>query len=357
MGQVRIRLAAALAAGVLAGCGARHAAPPPRGGTPLASVLVEPEQVPAERLFDGVVQAVNRATMVAQTSGRVAAVYRDVGDVVPAGALLLRLRATMQRADLLKARAALRAARARAREAQTRYRRILDMYDQRVVPKADFDRVRADRDTAVAQMNAARAMLESATEGVAYTEIRAPYAGVVIQRLVQVGEAVAPGTPLVKVASLKDLRVVVSVPQSLAGTVRRAGKGMVYVDGSPVAAQRVTVFPAASALSNTFRVRLALPAGTRGLYPGMVVRAAFVTGVRPQLLVPCGAVVKRSAVTAVYLVQPNGNVLMQQVRLGERRGNRIEVLSGLMAGDRVALDPLVAMQRLEPFPDMSGTAR
>ncbi|EQD59349.1 hypothetical protein B2A_04028, partial [mine drainage metagenome] len=96
MGHVRIRLAAALAAGVLAGCGARHAAPPPRGGTPLASVLVEPEQVPAERLFDGVVQAVNRATMVSQTSGRVAAVYRDVGDVVPAGALLLRLRATMQ---------------------------------------------------------------------------------------------------------------------------------------------------------------------------------------------------------------------------------------------------------------------
>jgi RND family efflux transporter MFP subunit len=357
MAQVRFRLAAALAAGVLAGCGARHAAPAPRAEAPLASVLVEPVQIPAERFFDGIVKAVNRATIVAQTSGRIAAVYRDVNDTVPAGALLMRLRATMQRADLLKAQAALRAARARAREAQTRYRRILAMYQQRVLPKADFDRVRAARDAAVAQMNAARAALESATEGVAYTEIRAPYAGVVIERLVQVGEAVAPGTPLVKVASLQDLRVVLSVPQSLAGAVRRAGKGMVYVGGRWIVARRVTVFPAASALSNTFRVRLALPVAVPGLYPGMVVRAAFVTGERQRLLVPCSAVVRRSAVTAVYLLQPNGDVLMQQVRVGERRGNRIEVLSGLMAGDRVALDPLRAVQRLEPFPDMAGTAQ
>jgi RND family efflux transporter MFP subunit len=357
MAQVRFRLAAALAAGVLAGCGARPAPPPPRAEAPLASVLLAPQPIAAERLFDGVVQAVNRATMVAQTSGRVAAVYRDVDDVVPAGALLMRLRATMQRAALLKAQAALRAASARAREAQTRFRRILDMYDQRVVPKADFDRVRAERDAAVARMHAARAALESAAEGVDYTEIRAPYAAVILERLVQVGEAVAPGTPLVKVASLKDLRVVVSIPQSLAATVRRAGKAVVYVGGRRISALRVTVFPAASALSNTFRVRLALPAGIRGLYPGMLVRTAFLTGVHRRLLVPSGAVVRRSAVTAVYLVQPNGNVLMQQVRLGERRGNRIEVLSGLMAGDRVALDPLAAMQRLEPFPAMSGTVR
>lgn len=357
MTQTRYRLAAVLAAGVLAGCGSRHTPPHPRAEAPLASVLVVPERMPAERFFDGTVQAVNRATVIAQTSGRVAAVYHDVDDVVPAGALLMRLHATLQRADLEQARAALRAARAKAKEAQTRYSRIRDMYEQRVVPKADLDRVTAERDAAEAQANAARAALASATEGVAYTEIRAPYAGVVIERLVQVGEAVAPGTPLVKVASLKDLRVVVSVPQSLAGTVRRVRRGTVFADGRAIAARQVTVFPAASAVSNTVRVRLALPSGVRGLYPGMVVRAAFVTGVHTQLLVPVETVIRRSAVTAVYLVQPNGSVLMQQVRLGERRGNRIEVLSGLVAGDRVALDPLVAMQRLEPFPALTGTGR
>ena len=356
MVRTRLWLAAALAAATLAGCGTHHAPPHPRAGAPLASVLVEPEQTPAQRLFDGVVQAVNRATVAAQTSGRVAAVYHDVDDVVPAGALLMKLRSTIQRADLHQAQAALHAAAARATEAQTRYRRILAMYDQQVVPKADLDRVTADRDAALAQLNAARAAVTSATEGVAYTEIRAPYAGVVVQRLVQVGETVAPGTPLVKVASLKDLRVVVSIPQSLAARVRSTGRATVYAEGHAVRARHVTVFPVASPVSNTFRVRLALPAGVSGLSPGMVVRAAFPTGERTQLLVPFGAVIRRSEVTAVYLVQPNGNVLMQQVRLGERLGSRVEVLSGLVAGDRVALDPLVAMQRLEPFPGVSGTA-
>lgn len=357
MARPRWMLAAVLAAGALAGCGTRHAPPPAKSETPLASVLVKPERTTAERSFDGVVQAVNRVTIAAQTSGRVAAVYHDVDDIVPAGALLMRLRSTVQRADLHQARAALRAAEARAREAKTRYRRIRDMYDKRVVPKADLDRVTADRDAAVAALNSARAAVTSAAEGVTYTQIRAPYAGVVVERLVEVGQAVAPGTPLVRVASLEDLRVVVSIPQSLAATVRRVGKGTVYVRGVAVAARRVTVFPAAAAGSNTFRVRLELPAGIRGLYPGMVVHAAFTTGVRPQLLVPLDAVVRRSEVTAVYLVQPNGNVLMQQVRLGERLGNRVEVLSGLVPGDRVAVDPLVAMQRLEPFPGVSGTAR
>lgn len=323
----------------------------------MKSVLVEPEQTAANRLFDGVVQAVNRATMVAQTSGRVVAVYHDADDVVPAGALLMRLHATMQRADLHQMQAALRAARARAKEAATRYRRILAMYDQRVVPKADLDRARADRDAAAAQLNAAHAALAGAAEGVAYTQIRAPYAGIVIDRLVQVGEAVAPGTPLVKVASLKDLRVVVSIPQSLAATVRRVGHGSVYVGTRRIRARRVTVFPAAAPGSNTFRVRLALPAGIQGLYPGMVVRAAFAIGTHPLLLVPEQAIVRRGEVAAVYLVQPDGNVLMQQVRLGARVGDRMEVLSGLVAGDRVALEPLRAMQRLEPFPPVTGTGR
>ncbi len=353
----RFRLAAILAAGVLSGCGARHAPPSPRGEASLASVLVEPEQTAAQRRFDGVVQAVNRATVTAQTSGRVASVYHDVDDFVPAGALLMRLRSTIQRADLTQARAALRAAEARATEAQTRYRRIRDMYERQVVPKADFDRVTADRDAAVAQLNAARAAVVSAGEGVAYTQIRAPYAGVIAERLVQAGEAVAPGTPLMKVASLRDLRVVVSIPQSIAAQVRKADSGTVFLEGRAIPAMHVTVFPVASSLSNTFTVRLRLPNEITGLYPGEIVQVAFTTGRSAALLVPARAVVRRSEVTAVYLVQPNGNVLMQQVRLGERRGDRIEVLSGLVAGDRVALEPLVAMQRLEPFPGVSGTPR
>ncbi len=348
--------ACAVAVG-LAGCSARHAPQPHSSAKPLASVRVEFERTAAEQRFDGVVQAVDRATLTAQTAGRVAAIYHHVDDFVPAGALLMRLRATIQRADLGQARAALRAARARATEAQTRYRRIHAMYDQQVVPKADLDRVTAARDAAVAALNSARAAVASATEGVDYTAIRAPYAGVLTERTVQVGEAVAPGTPLLGFASLQALRVVVSIPESLANTVRRVGKATISFEHRTIPAARVTVFPVASPRSNTFKVHVAVPGRVPGLYPGMVVRVAFDTGEHAQLLVPRQSVVRRSEVTAVYLVQPNGETLLQQVRLGEPVGKRIEVLSGLTPGERVALDPLAAMRRLAPFPVLTGSAQ
>lgn len=342
--------ACAAAALLVAACGSR---PLPGNlvtapGPPLQAVVEQPVRTPAEWRVDGTVEAVNHATVAAQTSGRVSAIYFDVGDHVPAGAVLIRLRATEQHAALQQARAALTAANARASEARTRYRRILDMYDRQVVPKASLDQATADRDAAVAQLSAARAAVDSAAQGVAYTEIRAPYAGVVTQRLVEVGETVTPGTPLMSGVSLQQLRVAVDIPQSVVAAVRRTMKAAVYVDGQRIEATHMTVFPVASTSSNTFRAWLDLPADIAGVDPGMFVNVGLVTGERERLLVPASAILRRSSVTAVYLILPGGWTSMQQVRLGEPAGNGFEVLSGLMPGDRVALDPLAAMQRLPP---------
>lgn len=334
---------------LIAACGSRPRSMPTesRAYPPLASVLVAPVRTPAERRLDGIVEAVNHATVAAQTSGRVAAINFDVGDYVPAGAVIIRLRATEQHAGLAAAEATLREAQARASESETRYRRILDMYEQQVVPKATYDQATTDRDAAVARLGAARAAVVNARQGVAYTEIRAPYAGVVTQRLVQVGETVVPGTPLMSGVSLQRLRVVVDVPQSIVDTVRRVRKGAVHLDGRRIEATRVTVFPVASTPSNTFRAWLDLPESASGFYPGMLVKVGFVIGEREALLVPAGAVVHRSEVTAVYLVQPDGSTTLQQVRLGDPLGDQIQVLSGLVPDDRVAKDPLAAMRRLE----------
>ena len=357
--RVRSVVVCATAALLVAACGGRRQSMPagPPGHPPLASVPVSPVKAPAERRLDGVVEAVNHATVAAQTSGRVAAINFDVGEYVAANAVIIRLRATEQHAGLVAAEAALREAQARASEADSRYRRIRDMYERQVVPKATYDQATADRDATVARLSAAGAAVVSARQGVAYTEIRAPYAGVVTQRLVQVGETVIPGTPLMSGVSLQRLRVMVDIPQSIVDKVRRILKGAVYVDDRRIEATQVTVFPVASTPSNTFRTWLDLPENTPGLYPGMLVKVGFVIGERQSLLVPDSAVVRRSEVTAVYLVQPDGGATLQQVRLGDRFGDRVEVLSGLMAGDRVAQDPLVAMRRLAPSSDNVSASR
>ena len=258
------------------------------------------------------------------------------------------MRATEQRAGLLQAEAALREATAREAEAQTRYQRMADMYDRKVVPKATLDEVAANREAAVARLAAARAALQSAREGVAYTEVRAPYAGVVTKRLVQVGETVSPGTPLMSGISLQYLRVTVDIPQSIVEQVRRIKKGAVYVEGRRIEASRVTVFPEAAAPSSTFRARLELPENATDLYPGMFVKVGFVTGEVDRMLVPARSLVERSEVTAVYVIGAGGRTTMRQVRVGDRFDDRVEILSGLAAGERVALDPLAAMKELQP---------
>lgn len=337
---------------VLAGCGGERAPGAAAPGPALETMVVRPEPIPLERRLDGLIEAVNQGTVAAQTSGRVAAILYDVNDFVPAGAVIVRLRSTEQRAGLTQAQATLSEATAREAEAQSRHQRIAEMYQRKVVPKATLDEARANRDAAVARLSAAKAGLESAKEGVAYTEIRAPYAGVVTKRLVQLGETVSPGTPLMSGLSLQFLRVTVDVPQSILGQVRQIKQAAVYIGERRIEATKVSIFPEASSPSNTFRARLELPENATDLYPGMFVKVGFVTGDASRLLVPRKAVVERGEVTAVYAVDAKGRASMRQVRIGDRFGDRVEVLAGLMVGDRIALDPLAAAKNLEaPAPD------
>jgi RND family efflux transporter MFP subunit len=339
-----VRIAAILAgAAVLTSGSATPAAVAAPSG--LATFKVAAAPVPEERLLDGTVEAVNQATVSAQTAGRIVAINVDVNDVVTAGTVIVRIRSTEQVAGLTQSQAALKEATAREAEAQARYERISDMYQRKVVAKATFDQASAERDAAVARLIAARAGLEADREGVAYTEVRAPYSGVVTQKLVQVGELVNPGTPLMTGASLDALRVVAEVPQSLIEQVRTVRKAVVYADGRRIESSSLTLFPSAEPQTNTFRVRIELPKGVQGLAPGMFVKVGLVTGEADLLLVPRGAVVERSEMRAVYVVAPDGRVNLRQVRLGRSRGTDIEILAGLAAGETVALDPAVAAAR------------
>ena len=350
-----MRVAFAACALILAGCPESSAPPVAAGGAALPGVVVRPELTPIERQLDGTIEAVNQGTVSAQTAGRVAEILYDVNDFVPAGAVILRLRSTEQRAGLTQAQAALREAQARESEAQTQYQRIADMYQRKVVPRAKFDEATANRAAAEARLVAARAAVTTAREGVEYTAVRAPYAGVVTRRHVEVGESVSPGTPLMSGLSLQYLRVAVNVPQSIVPKVRSIKKAAVYVDGRRIEAERLTVFPVASA-AGTFRARLDLPENAADLYPGMLVKVGFVVGEAQRLLVPVAAVIERGEITAVYVIDADGRTSMRQVRTGRRFGERVEVLAGLAADEKVALDPLAALRQLASAPRTAEVA-
>lgn len=308
---------------------------------PFETVTVAYEEAPRERVWDGRIEAVNQGTVSAQTSGRVAELPFDVNDFVDAGAVIMRFTDAEQRAALDKAEAALAEARARFANADTEFKRAETMIANNTISQSRFDQTKAERDAARARLNAAVAGVETAQEQLEYTVVRAPYAGIVSERHVELGELVNPGQPLISGLSLQSLRVNVDVPQSMFRAVHTIGKAFVYVDGERIAAESLTFFPVADTGSNTFRVRVNLPDGAATLYPGMFVKVSFVVGETERLLIPAEAVVRRSELSGVYVTEGE-RVALRQVRLGRTYDGSIEVLAGLDAGETIASDPVEA---------------
>lgn len=308
---------------------------------PFPTVEATYEVAPRERIWDGRIEAVNQATVSAQTSGRIAELPFDVNDFVDAGKVIMRFTDTEQRAALTRAQAALEEGQARFSEAEQEFGRVSSMFENGTVSKARFEQAKANRDAAMARLNAARSSVATAKEQLEYTVVRAPYAGIVAKRHVELGELVSPGQPLMTGLSLQSLRVNVDVPQGMFHSIRTIGRAFVYVGDKRIEAENLTFFPVADATANTFRVRVDLPDGSATLYPGMIVKVGFVIGETQRLLIPTEAVVRRSELSAVYVVSDD-RVTLRQVRLGRRYGASIEVLAGLSAGESVATEPVSA---------------
>lgn len=307
------------------------------------------ETVAAEQVLDGVVEAVNRSTVSAQTSGRVVELPFDVDDYVEQGEVIVRLRDREQQARLERARANLEEAQARLAQAEAEFERIREVYEQGLVSSSEMDRARAEYESARARVEAARAALEEARQQVEHTVVRAPYAGIVVARHVEIGETATVGQPLMTGLSLEHLRVLVQVPQQHITALREHQAARVLLPGGgSLAAQALRIFPYADEGTHTFRVRVTLPEGQHGLYPGMLVKTAFISGSAERLLVPGAAVVHRSEVTAVYVRDADGRLHFRQVRTGTPRDDgRVPILAGLEAGETVITDPVAAALALK----------
>jgi len=315
---------------------------------PLAVATVEQQVKPEIFVTDALIEAVHQATLAAETTGRIKQIFFDVDDVVAQGDVLLRFTDKEQQAGLARAEAGKKEAIARLTQAQAEHTRIKSVFARKLVARSALDKSSADLKAAEQRVKAAEADLKKARQQLEYTVVRAPYAGIVVKRHVSVGERVRPGTPLMTGFSLAELRATTSVPQSMVAAVRQHGEVSISIDhvGS-VISKDITVYPYADAASHNFTVRAELSSVPAGFYPGMFAKAYFVIGEKPRLLVSARAVVHRSEVTAVYVVDAQGQVGFRAVRIGqsfvnEAGGNAVEVLAGLEAGEQVALAPVKA---------------
>lgn len=316
----------------------------------LETAVAERRLLAREQIYDGVVEAVKQGTVASQTSGRVQAVYFDVNDYVPKGAVIVRFRDKDQQAGWQAAQAGVKEAEVRVVEAEAEHTRIKEVFAKQVVSRAAYDKATAELDAAKQRLDAARARQAQAQEQLEHTVVRAPYSGIVVKRHIEVGETANSGQPLMSGFALDELRVVATVSQNDIQAVRASGRARVIFpsqNNRAVDASTLRIFPFADAQSHTYKVRVTLAPGQDGLLPGMFAKVVFVTGEEARLVIPDSALARRGEVDGVYVVGADGKLVLRQVRVGERLGEGLlEVLAGLDVGERVALDPVRAVAQL-----------
>jgi RND family efflux transporter MFP subunit len=293
---------------------------------------------------EGVVEAVRQSTLAAQIAGQVVELRVQVGDSVKAGQVLARIDPRAADQALSGSQSQLAEAQAGLTNALRAYERNKQLFAQNFISKAGLDQAEWDYKAAQARVGALRANAGQALTARTLTTITAPYAGVVAATPIEVGDMATPGRALVTVFDPASMRIIATLPQSSLRDVKLEIPVQVEV---PTAKRRLTVkqvrlVPLVDSRTHTARLRLELN-DAAGLLPGQFARAYFTTGVARKLVIPASAVLRRSEVTAVYVLGSGEQAQLRQIRVGEASvDGHVEVLAGLREGERIVLDSIKA---------------
>lgn len=314
-------------------------------------ITLSPSQQPQYLELPAQVEAVSQSTVSAQTSGRIVELPFDVNDLVPQGAVVVRFTDTEQQARLQQAQAAQNEAQVRQNELAKELARVQGIYAKQLVAKAALDVAQANFNAATARKAQADAAVKAAAEQLEQTVVRAPYSGILQQRLVELGELATPGKPLLVGLSLEHLRLSSQLGQQQLSAVRHSEQARILLSddtsielGKPA----ITIAPQANSASHSFLLRLQLPRAdyaAYNLYPGSWARLQLQTGWRTVLQIPAAAVIWRGEVAMVWRKSAQGDTpQLQPVRL-RQQGSGYELISGLAAGDVIAADALTQLQQ------------
>jgi membrane fusion protein, multidrug efflux system len=324
---------------VLTACGSGAGGEMPSGGSadvPSRIVNVEVLDIAEEQFEDvigitGVVEAERDVTVAAEESGVIRELYVTRGQRVRAGQPIARIDDSVLRAQYDQARSEA----ALARETFERQRRLWE--DEQIGSEMNYLRAKYGAETAAASARVLAARLER-------TVVRAPIAGVIDARLVEIGSMVGPGTAVARLIDTDTLKVSGGVPERYAGDIRAGSSAAVMFDnlrGQEFAGRTRFVGSSVNEQNRTFAVEVTIPNTGGTLKPGMIARVRLARGASTSaLLVPREAVLRVEHGYVVYTVQQQGDHAVAHaspVVPGAGAGNRVVIDAGLQPGDRIVV--------------------
>jgi len=351
----RRRLAALAAlplAALLFGCGHDEPSRPTPEALPPIAVEVAPAQPSAwsDALeFNAGVLPLRRATPGTVLMGRVEEVRRDAGDRVRRGEVLAVVESREVTARLAQAEAGVAAARAGEQNARLMKERIERLYERQAAPQKQLDDARAGYEAAVANLRAAEEAVKAAKMYVSYTQITAPFDGVVVEKRVEVGDMAAPGMPLFVIEDVSRVKIEAAVPESTVSRLEIGQPVTVQIQGQPYEGKLGELLPAGDPHSRTFTVRVWLDNPRRELRSGMFARLLLAGGTRDGIVVPGSAIVRQGPLTGLFVVDNESTARLRWVTVGRTLGEQTEVLTGLAPGEQFVVRPPEELQDGRPI--------
>lgn len=345
----------------VAGCGGKkgdtvtsvaESAPPVKGAV---VETVSATSIPETIEVVGTVRARTSAVVSTRIPGSISVLRVREGDRVKKGQILAQLDARENQATAAvavagidDARRALDESSSRKELADTTFTRYERLYAAQVVSRQEFDDRKTERDLAAQGLARAEARLRQAMEGsraasamADYTRIVAPVSGIITSKQADLGATVFPGQPLMTIEDEGSYQLELAIPENMAA---RVGPGTAVrvtldADNSSFAARVDEVVPSADPVSRTFTAKINL--ARKGIRSGMFGRGAIASGTAVSgIVLAKKAVVERGALASLWVLDRSNSARMRLVKVGRTHGDRVEILSGLSAGERVVVEGL-----------------
>ena len=337
-------LLASLALG-LAGCGGGEESTAVETNTPQAQTLQAPVQtvtlgsVPLQSVVPGSVVPDQKARIASRLMGYIQDLDVKVGDRVDAGDLLFSIDSNDVNAQITQAKSGYQQAKAALEDAKLDYDRFKKLYAQDSVSKQQFDKISLQYRVAQENLSAARSAYSQAQSQLNYVNVKAPFDGVVVEKMAVAGDLAAPGNPILVLENLQSLSVQTQVSEDLFAVLRLGDQAEIKIDGKlqTIEGEVYTLVSAADPKTRTHTVKLSLKKDIGNVNSGTFARVGFTHGERQAMMVPETAIVDRSGIQGVFVVD-EGQARFHMVRLGERIQGKVEIKSGLLLGDKIVVD-------------------
>jgi RND family efflux transporter MFP subunit len=375
-----LALTAALAAGLAACSRAQTAQASKRDGDPKPVSITVVHKNSVARAVDvvGTLAAVDQVTVSSEADGKVQKINADLGDRVRAGQVLIELDDEKQRYAYEQQQAALartlaqygapdpehlpdieqtpeaKRTKADLAQAEQAYARAAELFKRTLIPQQGLDDARtavetkkANYDASLhnarnlrASIRASEAEMKLAARQLRDAAIRAPFDGYVEKRLVNLGELVKAQMPVMAIVRLDPLKVIAEIPEKMAPWIAEGRPVELRVDAyrDRTFTGKVTrISPAVNTSTRAFPFEAVVPNADAVLKPGTFARVHVESGkVDDVLTLPYAALQYRYGVNRVFVVQGD-RLAVRELQVGERVGDRIEIVSGVKAGEQVAI--------------------